>query len=344
MTKLSLWQRISNWVQGNSGEVVIYDGNLERHFVGSKLAEGGQGAIYALNTDPELLYKEYFAPTPENERKIGELIKLSKLPGHEVIALPISPVYMKRNTLRQWHFTGFLMPNVKDADLLFSYMHPEEREQRHPHITTKHIYVIAHNIAYAMEKIHAWRHTVIGDVNESNILVRNNLHVTFVDADSVQYTNGRVYRCEVGKHEYVPPEGRNAGGVISQEHDLFALAVLIFQLLMWNQYPFKGRMKINIDKPQLGLYLKDKGVFPYIDNPVAGPPAKSMPYEWLEPEIRGAFKRTFISAFKAPSKRVTAYEWRKLLQKCIERQQTCPQHPTYQYGYHLKKCPWCNWP
>ncbi len=323
---------------------MIYDQNDKRHFVGPKIAEGGQGTIYALTTNTQLLYKEYFAPTPEHEKKIRELVKLSQLPGHEVIAFPTTPVYMRRDTSQQRYFTGFLMPNVKEADLLFSYMHPEERRQRHPDITTKHMYIIAHNITYAMEKIHAWRHTVIGDVNESNILVSNNLHVTLVDADSVQYTNGRVYRCEVGKHEYIPPEGRDTGGIITQEHDLFALAVLIFQLLMWNQYPFKGRMKLNIDKPQLGLYLKDKGVFPYVNNPVAGPPAKSMPYEWLEPEIRGAFKRTFLSGFKEPCKRVTAVEWRKLLQKCIARQQTCPNHPTYQYGYHLKQCPWCNLP
>lgn len=323
--------------------MLIYDQNDKRYFVGAKIAEGGQGAIYTLNTNAELLYKQYFTPTIEHAKKIGELVKLSTLPGHEVIALPISPAFVKGDDCNKRYFTGFLMPRVKEADLLFSYMHPEERKLRHPHITTKHIYVIAHNIAYAMGKIHAWKHTVIGDVNESNVLVGSDLKVTFVDADSVQYTNGRVYRCEVGKPEYVPPEGRGAGKTITQEHDLFALAVLIFQLLMWNQYPFKGKMKIDIDKPQIGLYLKDKGIFPYIDNPVAGPPAKSMPYQWLEPEIRGAFKRTFFSAFKAPDKRVTAFEWSRLLEKCIKRQRTCPHHPSYHYGYHLKQCPWCSW-
>ena len=203
MTRPALWHRISGWVQRSNEEVMIYDQDFKRYFLGSKVAEGGQGVIYTLRNETTLLYKEYFNPTQIQERKIEALVKLSSIHGHSALALPVSPVYIRKGILQEPRFTGFLMPNVKNADLLFSYMHPEERRQRHPEITTRHMYVIAHNIAYSMEEIHAWKHTVIGDVNESNILVCKNLCVKWVDADSIQYSNGKVHRCEVGKFEYV---------------------------------------------------------------------------------------------------------------------------------------------
>ena len=60
--------------------------------------------------------------------------------------------------------------------------------------------------------------------------------VTLVDSDSFQVTVGdKIYRCTVGKTEYTPPElqgTRFADIDRGADHDPFALAILIFQLLM----------------------------------------------------------------------------------------------------------------
>ena len=52
---------------------------------------------------------------------------------------------------------------------------------------------------------------VVGDVNESNILVNRGALVTLIDTDSFQVRSAeQVYRCRVGKPEYTPPELQRA--------------------------------------------------------------------------------------------------------------------------------------
>ena len=90
---------------------------------------------------------------------------------------------------------------------------------------------------------------MVGDLNESNVLVTENARISLIDIDSFQVripTAGNVvtYRSLVGKPEYTPPElqGVNFRSVDrSYEHDRFALGVLIFQLLMEGNHPFSVR-------------------------------------------------------------------------------------------------------
>ena len=322
--------------------MMIFDQNDKVYIVGQKLHEGGEGELFQLQGEDSYLYKQYAKPTGEHEQKIRHLSSFSSLRGSDGVALPITPIYLQPKTNQQGTFSGLIIPYIKDANTLYSYLNPQERVKQHPECTVQHLYLIARNLAAQVEHVHSWKHTVIGDLNATNVLVTKDLRVVLVDFDSVQYTNGKVYPCRVGMPEYIPPEGRGEGGVISQEHDLFALAVLIFQLLRMGQYPFKGKMKVNIEKQQVGLYLKNKGIYPYINHRVAGPPDNAMPYDWLEPELREAFNRTFHFGSKDPSKRVAAADWKALLRKCLTKLQTCPQHPKYQYGSHLKSCPWCG--
>src|SRR5438105_3869599 len=82
----------------------------------------------------------------------------------------------------------------------------------------------ARNIAAAVHAVHS-RGYVIGDVNESNILVTDTALATLVDTDSFQVRDpgsGVVYRCPVGKPEFTPPELQGASfGEIDRtpEHD-----------------------------------------------------------------------------------------------------------------------------
>jgi formylglycine-generating enzyme required for sulfatase activity len=83
-----------------------------------------------------------------------------------------------------------------------------------------------------MAALHA-RGYVVGDVNESNVLVAERSLITLVDTDSFQVRDaqtGVVYRCPVGKPEFTPPElqGRRFADVDrNPEHDQFGLAVLL---------------------------------------------------------------------------------------------------------------------
>ena len=86
---------------------------------------------------------------------------------------------------------------------------------------------------------------VIGDVNQSNVLVSNKGFVALIDCDSYQVEiKGQSYPCEVGIDLFTPPElqGRSFRNLIrTQNHDRFGLAVLVFYLLFMNRHPFAGR-------------------------------------------------------------------------------------------------------
>src|SRR5262249_43516736 len=107
------------------------------------------------------------------------------------------------------------------------------------------------NLAAAVRGVHE-AGLVIGDLNESNVLVTSQALVTLVDVDSFQVrTADQVFPCRVGKPEYTPPE--LIGPFYADldrlpEHDACALAVLMFQLLMQGVHPFAG-VYVDADEP-----------------------------------------------------------------------------------------------
>lgn len=310
--------------------------------MGKQINEGGEGRILEIVNDSGLLLKQYNVPTSDKEQKIKVLSRLCNLPGITEVSVPLSPVYSKPGSDSS-EFLGFIMPRIKNAEILFTYLDPHESHRRYPSITTKQRYILAHNLAAQVSKIHSWDHTVLGDINFSNILVSDQLKTYVIDFDSVQHTNGRVYTCPASMAEFEAPEGREKNNIITKAHDEFALAILIFQLLRMGEYPFNGKLKQPVDESQIGLYLKNKGIYPYAKNNVAVPPDGIMPYDWLEPQLRAQFRRTFHDGSKNPSKRTSASEWQQTIRKCFDKLQYCSKHPKYHYGWHLSKCPLCEY-
>ena len=123
------------------------------------------------------------------------------------------------------------------------------------------------DLAAAVGALHL-RGYVIGDVNESNILVTESALVTLVDTDSFQVRDpqtGLVYRCPVGTPQFTPPELQNktfAHVDRMPEHDAFGLAVLIFQLLMEGAHPYAGRYTGPGDPPPYEVRIS-LGHFPH---------------------------------------------------------------------------------
>ena len=161
---------------------------------------------------------------------------------HIAIAWPFD---LLRTVDDSQRIVGFLMPCVKGMYPILDFYNPKTRRQKCPFFNYRYLHRAASNLAAAVGALHA-REYCIGDVNESNILVSDTALVTLVDTDSFQVreaANGTVYRCPVGKPEFTPPElqGKSFGQLDrTPEHDLFGLAVLIFQLLMEGSHPFSG--------------------------------------------------------------------------------------------------------
>ncbi|WP_339461612.1 tetratricopeptide repeat protein, partial [Nodularia spumigena] len=206
----------------------------------------------------------------------------------------------------------------------------------------------ARNLAAAFGALHNSGYCV-GDVNESNILVSDTALVTLVDTDSFQVYDpdqNLVYRCSVGKPEFTPPELQNKTFAQHDRqipHDLFGLAVLIFQLLMEGTHPFSGIFQGISEPPPYEARIaaghftySQKRQVPYSPTPIA--PA----WEVLHPKLQELFLRCFEDGHHDPQMRPTAQTWLSVLAEAEDSLITCTTNPQHRYNNHLDSCPWCE--
>src|SRR5262249_30747269 len=137
---------------------------------------------------------------------------------------------------------------------------PASRREHSPLFTYLYLHRVARNISASVGALHA-RDYVMGDVNESNLLVEPTALVTLVDTDSLQVTDPETrvsYRGPVGKREFTPPELQGKAFASLDrlpQHDLFGLGVLLFLVLMEGAHPFTGVFQGPDDPPPIGARI-----------------------------------------------------------------------------------------
>jgi outer membrane protein assembly factor BamB len=326
------------------------------------LGAGGEGRVFGLTGAAPLAAKIFDELRPEREAKLR--VMLANTPaqpgksGHTSLAWPLDllldgfggPV------------VGYLMPRVRDCRVIDDYYNPQARLEHCPLFHYEYLMVVARNLAAAMRSLHS-RGYVVGDVKQSNILVTPNALVTLVDTDSFQVfdeSTGVTYRCPVGSPEYTPPElqGLAAPRLLSPEHDLFGLAVLLFQLLMEGTHPFAGVYTGEEDPPPLGDRIRN-GWFPYgamepadtsggrrpapvwPGSPIS-PSRKALPFRSLAPHVQSLFLRCFATGDSGPGRRPSAHEWQQALDAARGALVRCAANEQHRYSPHLDACPWCE--
>ncbi len=233
---------------------------------------------------------------------------------------------------------GFTMPEVPRSSTrdLVTTIHPE---LRHPAFTWHHAVRVAANLAGTVEAVHAAGY-VIGDLNARNVLVAGNALVTLVDCDSFQVRdprNGRLYPCPVAEDDYTAPElfhRRLERARRSRHQDGFALAVLVFQLLMLARHPYSGTAALTRAEAIQGrrTFLLHRGLEPGIGTP----PAAVLP-----PRLRRLFRRAFGAGARRPRARPSAAAWKLELDRAEGDLVPCERNANHVYGGHLRRCPWC---
>ena len=176
-------------------------------FLKSPIGSGGEANIYTVQINSELVAKVYHQPHGDYARKLAFMVANP----------PVDPLAKEGRVSIAWAtelvtdlglVVGFLMPKLdtSKAKPIFQYYNPSERRKESPTFSYVSLMRTARNLARAVRSVHS-RGYVIGDVNESNVLVAEDAIVTLVDTDSFQVNDGTtVYRCTVGKPEYTPPE------------------------------------------------------------------------------------------------------------------------------------------
>jgi len=309
-------------------------------------AGGGEGAIYDISGNPDIVAKIFRVDkrTAERERKLSIMVGI-KPPHIEQYSWPLDMLY------ENGKFAGYIMRKIVGKENLTSIYVYENRKG-----SPWTLYIaIAKNLSSAVYNFHKLGQ-VIGDLNPQNVLVNPNTGlVTLVDTDSYHITDvkSRVYRCEVGMPEYVAPElqGKHLPSALlptfTKETDLFSLAVLIFSLLMNGAHPFACR---TIGVSSSGFQPVDNivnGINPYfmgtrsanIDIPPYAPALDSLPNE-----LQHLFKRAFIHGPKNPGSRPTAEEYYYVLKRLEKNEniRVCGANSEHLYYSHAIECPWCK--
>ena len=286
--------------QEDTGEEIPLDGD--------PLGRGGEAAIYAVPQRPGVFAKVYHKPTGERAEKLAAMLAappddpMAKT-GHASIAWPTARLLAPGVNL----VVGYLMPRVEHGRVALEFS-TRMRQQLCPLFHYRYLVRTDSHLATALRAVHE-RGYVVGDLNESNVLVTNQALVALVDTDSFQvHTPNRLFRCRVGKPEYTPPELQDARFTDIDrlpEHDAFGLAVLIFQLLMQGTHPFAG---MGVGEGEAGSIPRRiaEGHWPYAEKweVQVKPSPHAPPWEVLPPSVQvlmRAASRTGIRSHRSAS-------------------------------------------
>lgn len=320
-----------------------YTQNGKRLVLGQQLGSGGEATVYELQNEPSSVAKIYHqgkCPPAEKLRLMAANPPddPTRNQGHVSIAWMTDILF---NGHRKP--VGYVMPKISGAIPIHRLYHPRTRRDNYIGFTWHYLHRTARNLASAVAAIHA-KGYVIGDLNESNILVQPTAMVSLVDTDSFQVRNprGNTFRCSVGKPEYIAPEiqGKRLSSFDrSEDHDCFALSVLIFLLLMEGNHPFRG----SGDPPEIERRIQ-RGLFPYSPGKQAGlnPPPLSLPFDVLFLEIQRYFAQCFIEGHRIPSRRPRARDWAHILKKAESELQQCTRNSHHLYLRTQSRCTWCE--
>ena len=316
--------------------------------LGEVIGRGGEATIYKISDRQGLLAKVY-ERLPRNEYA-RKLVWMRDHPPndptagqqHASLAWPVDLLFSMQGQL-----SGYLMPYIERAVSLLDVFNPRQCAKILPEFNRRYLHRTARNMSAALGALHA-RGYVVGDLNESNILVTPRALVTLIDTDSFQVrepgpSGSIVHTCPVARLEYTPPElqGKSLQSTErSPEQDAFGLAVLIYQLLMNGNHPFRAQWMGNADPPPLEERIR-QGCFPYRNPPICPvrPPPNTPSLDVLHPAISQLFLRCFVDGHRDPRQRPTPGQWEKAMEEAEDCLVSCRNG--HYYSNHLSDCPVC---
>jgi len=306
--------------------------------LGAAIGAGGEGTVYEVDGDPGLVAKIYAEPPgPDHVAKIEAMIASGDESLRRVAAWPSALL------LAGDEATGFLMPRLTSQLPLHELFGPRRRQELFPDAHWSFLVHAARNVARAFEAMHE-RDIVVGDVNSNNVVIHASSKTRFIDCDSFQIRrDGRLFRCTVGVPEYQPPELQTADLATVErlpQHDLFGLALMVFQLLFVGKHPFAGILPAHLTgDATIGANISAGYFFygPAAERDGLRPPPGSLALSALPDTIEAMFARAFLGQ---PAERPSASAWREALRELESDTAPCERSRRHRYVRGVA-CPWC---
>jgi DNA-binding helix-hairpin-helix protein with protein kinase domain len=311
--------------------------------LGQRLGTGGEGAVFEVTTAPDLVAKLYHKPPgSQTMAKLRAMVGLTRGELVRVAAWPTATLHERPGGPT----VGLLMRRLRDFKELHTLYSPAHRKTTFREADWRFLVTAAMNCAAALENVHQCG-VVVGDVNQSNLLVSAGGLIALIDCDSFQVqANGQTYPCEVGVPLFTPPELQNRsfrGLVRTPNHDRFGLAVLIFHLLFMGRHPFSGRFQGRGDMPierAIAEYRFAYGASARIYG-MQLPPHALAPAS-VAPKLAALFERAFANGSEQPGSRPSGADWYGALTTFRQSLRPCQADPGHFYPSHLATCCWCD--
>lgn len=325
------------------------------------LGGGGEGRVYRAANFSGRAAKIYIsgaAEVAEEKRaKIEAMIaRPPELLRHFVGGKPIPLFTWPQNIIvdDDDKFAGFLMPEVaRDAAVrLMAYLdgrlaarHLSEDDRSLPRRIE-----ICRNLASLVAYTHAQHHLIVDMKPDNVFLFKDTAVLCLVDTDSFSISAAGDRRFPASRYmlDYRAPEiilnEVAAEKVLDEQQDLFALAVMLFQILNNGIHPFSGIVGGNMEDRSIEGYVRN-GMYPYglSLNPWCGP-ALASTHTCIERGTRELFDRAFVLVGSNPA-RPTAAEWRNHFDALIKSKPyaKCAKKPDQVLHIHFAglECPQC---
>jgi DNA-binding helix-hairpin-helix protein with protein kinase domain len=316
---------------------MLIDQNGAAIRVGRTIGAGGEATVYSVenqNGAVAKIYKE--VPSSDKIEKLRYQAARVTPQLNKCAAWPLQIIFDERRQGR-----GVLMPAVNGKEVHHLYG-IRDRVIDFPGKNWDFLVNTARNCAAAFDEIHSVG-AIIGDVNEGNVLVHASGNVTLIDCDSYQISKGtKCWTCDVGISLWTPPElqGQDFKGLVrTVNHDLFGLAVLIFELLFMGRHPFAGIPTSNAD-----ILLEDcirKRFYAY--SPVASSYGiRRPPFTFPVDSMPEPYSSMFEKAFRLSVPRPSAKDWVQALDSLQKSIVQCPRDRSHRFPKFLQRCPWCE--
>lgn len=276
-------------------------GAEQRVVLGPLLGKGGEGSVYDAGNG--MVAKIFAQERNTALRRDKLLLMLSRPISCKGVCYPTALLYNEQN-----EFVGYLMPRAEGRELDKSLFKPMLMDKYFPGWTRADSVQLCITILEKMQYLHSMN-ILLGDINGSNILVKSPTEVYFVDTDSYQVEG---YPCPVGKEHFTAPEilGKSYATFLrSKGHEHFALATLLFMVMMLGKTPYAqqggGTPAENIRRMDFSYPLQEQS------NGKA--PAGAWRFMWshMTFAVKQAFFHTFSKGGEhaAEATRLSAKQW-----------------------------------
>jgi DNA-binding helix-hairpin-helix protein with protein kinase domain len=303
MNKIFNWQNLSLGTPINIGSESI--------FVDMKnlIGTGAQAHVLEVEVDnKKYAAKIFHEPTDQIISKVVAMIEnptdivFKKINGFDFPTLtwPIKLIY----DVKSREAVGYLMHlvDLKDSFTLdHFYDHNLRKKLSSPEDGALSCRLeIAKNLSEVIADLHTMGHYCV-DLKPQNIRVFKTVHaVTLIDCDgfSIVDKHGVRHPAYLLSTDYIAPEVTNKClpiDSLGEEQDLYALAVIIFQLLNQGLHPYQGIIDPKLDAPATNDEKAAKGLYPYgiLEHSLIRPSPQSI-HKCLDTETRKLLDSAFV--------------------------------------------------